>query len=45
MMTKNLHTKEYWRDQFYNAFVLGIFIGCFGGLFFSSFLNWLDGKY
>jgi hypothetical protein len=43
-MTRNLHTKDYWREQFYNALALGICIGMFGGLFVSAFLNWLDGK-
>jgi H+/Cl- antiporter ClcA len=44
-MNKNLRTKDYWREQIINALLLGIFIGCFGGLFISSLLNWLDGKY
>jgi hypothetical protein len=44
-MTKNLPTKQYWREQFFNAFFLGLCIGTFSGLFISSFLNWLDGKY
>lgn len=44
-MTRNLRTKDYWREQFINAFLFGIFIGTFSGLFLSSLLNWLDGKY
>jgi hypothetical protein len=45
MMNKNLHTKDYWRAVFYNGLILGMMIGCFGGLFLNAFLNWLDGKY